>query len=59
MDQHPSCCKFLLLSCGANATTFANLLKIQKAFARCSDVTHSPLVIVQTGIIELCLTNGY
>jgi hypothetical protein len=38
---------------------FANLLESLEALARCGDVTRTALVIVQTGIIELCLTNGY
>jgi hypothetical protein len=59
MDQHLPCFKFPLLSCRAHAMTFTNLVKSQEALARCGDVTRSALVIVQTGIIELCLTNGY
>ena len=36
-----------------------NPVKGLEAVAPCSDVTGTALVIVHTGIIELCLTNGY
>jgi hypothetical protein len=36
-----------------------NPLEVLDAVTSRGDVTGTALVIVQTGIIELCLTNGY